>query len=86
MRSGPELRSILTDKNGKLQNNKSDGDGNIDGKNPVYTKPNRTHSSPHPTVLNNVDGPIISSNEVVNIALCENEIPVSFYSEPDWKF
>ena len=49
----------------------------------LMAKPNRTHSSPHPTVLNNVDGPIISSNEVVNIALCENEIPVSFYSEPD---
>ena len=27
----------------------------------------------------------ISSDQVVNIAPCENEIPVSFYSEPDWE-
>ena len=33
----------------------------------------------------NVDGSTISSDEVVNIAPCENEIPVSFYSEPDWE-
>lgn len=64
---------------------KSDSHGKIDGNSPAHTKPDRTHCLPHPAVLNNVDGPTISPNEVVNIALCINEIPVSFYSEPDWE-
>lgn len=76
MRSDPELWSVLTDKNDRPQNNESDSDGKIDGNSPAHTKPDRTHCLPHPVVLNNVDGPTISPNEVVNVALCINEIPV----------
>ena len=42
-------------------------------------------SLPFPTVMHNIDGPNISSSEVVNIAPREGQIPVSFTSEPDWE-
>ena len=33
----------------------------------------------------NKNGPNISSDEIVNIAPGEGQIPVSFYTEPDWE-
>ena len=42
-------------------------------------------SLPFPTVMHNVDGPNISSSEIVNIAPGESQIPVSFTSEPNWE-
>ena len=41
-------------------------------------------SSHFPTVMDNVDEPNISPNEIVNIAPGEGQIPVSFTSEPNW--
>ena len=40
---------------------------------------------PYPTVLQNIDGPDISVDDVVNIAPGEGQIPVSFTSEPNWE-
>ena len=40
---------------------------------------------PFPTVLQNIDGPDISVDDVVNIAPAEGQLPVSFTSEPNWK-
>ena len=35
--------------------------------------------------MNNVDGPIISPSEIVNIARGESQIPVSFTLETNWE-
>ena len=35
--------------------------------------------------MNNVDGPIISPSEIVNIACGESQIPVSFTLETNWE-
>ncbi|XP_066924610.1 uncharacterized protein [Clytia hemisphaerica] len=60
------------------------------------------NNSSQPTMLYNITGAtisseeaidishkqsasVVSSDEILNIAPCENEIPVSFYSEPDWE-
>ena len=42
-------------------------------------------SLPFPTVMHNIDGPNISSSEIVNITPEEGQIPVSFTSEPNWE-
>ena len=42
-------------------------------------------SSHFPTVMDNVDEPNISPNEIVNIAPGEGQIPVSFTLEPYWE-
>ena len=38
---------------------------------------------PFPTVMHNIDGPNISSSEIVNVTSREGQIPVSFMPEPD---
>lgn len=35
--------------------------------------------------MHNIDGPNIPANEVVSIAPGEEQLPVLFTSEPDWK-
>ena len=85
--SDPELWKLLTDENAK--NNDSgdiiDSDDEIDGNDHTKEKEQRISSGLHPTVLHNVDGPNISPSDIVNIAPGENQIPVSFTSEPDWE-
>ena len=102
LRSDPELWSLLTDKNAPLQNDESDSDDNIEGNDHKLEKQINEKGSSQPTLLYNIDGAMISSEEaisiahkqssseissdqIVNIAPCENEVPVSFYSEPDWE-
>ncbi|XP_066930030.1 uncharacterized protein [Clytia hemisphaerica] len=103
LRSDPELWRLLTDKNAKPQDDESDSDDNIEGNNNDLEKQISDKGSSQPTLLYNIDGAMISSNEaveithrqslsseissdqIVNIAPCENELPVSFYSEPDWE-
>ena len=77
--------SLLTDKSAKTHDDESDSNYEINGNTYVHEKLERSHCSLHPIVLYNVDGPTISSTEVVNIAPCENEIPVSFYLESAWE-
>ena len=38
-----------------------------------------------PTALQRVDGPTIDTNEILNIAPSEGQIPVSVRSEPNWE-
>ena len=45
----------------------------------------KTPSLPFPTVMHNIDGPNISSCEIVNITPGEGQIPVSFTLEPSWE-
>ena len=40
---------------------------------------------PFLTVMHNIDGPNISSSEIVNITPGEGQISVSFTSEPNWE-
>ncbi|XP_066926640.1 uncharacterized protein [Clytia hemisphaerica] len=102
LRSDPELWSLLTDKNAQPQEDESDSDDNIEGNDHNLERQMKNSNSSQPTLLYDIDGATISSDnaidiahqqsttditsdQVVNIAPCENEIPVSFYSEPDWE-
>ena len=51
----------------------------------AYEEEKRLSSVPFQTALHNVDGPNISTDEIVNIAPGEGLIPVSFTSEPNWE-
>ena len=42
-------------------------------------------SLPFRNGMHNIDGPNISSSEIVNIAPGEDQIPVSLTSEPNWE-
>ena len=46
-------------------------------------KKRRKNQVPLPTVMHNVDDPIISPNEVLNIAPGERQLPILFILEPD---
>ncbi|XP_066930953.1 uncharacterized protein [Clytia hemisphaerica] len=102
LRSDPELWSLLTDKNAQPPEDESDSDDNIEGNDHNLERQMKNSNSSQPTLLYDIDGATISSDnaidiahqqsttditsdQVVNIAPCENEIPVSFYSEPDWE-
>lgn len=39
----------------------------------------------HPIVIHNLDCPNIYPSQIVNIALAEDQIPVSHTNEPDWE-
>ena len=86
-RSYPVLWRFLIDKNARESNNsdQTDGDNDIDGNDKFKERELRESSSPFPTVMYNIDGPNISSSEIVNIAPGEGQIPVSFTSEPNWE-
>ena len=84
-RSDPELWNLLTDENAKSQqsDDQTDSDENIDGNDPIKEKQKNMSAVPHPTVMHNIDGPNISTSEIVNIAPGEGQIPVSFTSGPN---
>ena len=72
-----------TDKNARESNNSDQTDSNddIEGNNKFKERELKESSPPFPTVMYNVDGPIISPSEFVNIPSEEGQIPVSFTSE-----
>ena len=72
-----------TDKNARESNNSDQTDSNddIEGNNKFKERELKESSPPFPTVMYNVDGPIISPSEFVNIPPEEGQIPVSFTSE-----
>ena len=63
----------------------TDSDDDIEGINKLKEREMKMSSLPFPTVMHNIDGPNISSSEIVNIAPGEGQIPVSFASEPNWE-
>ncbi|XP_066911966.1 uncharacterized protein [Clytia hemisphaerica] len=83
------------------QDVESDSDDNIEGNDKNHEKQIKDNNSSQPTLMYDIEGANItseqaieiahkqpasvSSDEIVNIAPCENEMPVSFYSEPDWE-
>ena len=81
----PVLWKLLTDKNARESSNsdQTDSDDDIEGNNKFKERELKESSSPSPTVMYNVDGPNLSPSEVVNIAVGECQISISFTSEPN---
>ena len=77
----------MTDKNAWEANNSDqiDSDDYIGGKDKFKERVLKESSSPFQTVMYNIDGPNISSSEIVNIAHGKSQIPVSFASKPNWE-
>ena len=83
----PVLWRLLTGKNAIEFNNSDeiDSDDDIDGNDKVKERELKESSLPFPAIMYNIDGPNISSSEIVNIAPGEGQIPVSFTLEPYWE-
>ena len=82
----PLLWSALTNENACLDENlETDSDEEIEGNNAAHEKEFHKSSVPFPTVLQNIYGPELSVDDVVNIAPVEGQIPVSFTSESNWE-
>ena len=77
----------MTDKNAWESNSSDqiDSDDDTGGKDKFKERVLKESSSPFPAVMYNIDGPNISSSEIVNIAPGKSQIPVSFASEPNWE-
>ena len=56
-----------------------------EGNEKVKGREMKMSSLPFPNGMHNIDGPNISSSEIVNIAPGEGQIPVSLTSEPNWE-
>ena len=85
--SDPEFWKLMTNDNSKefSIDHQTDSDDDIEGNNKLKEREMKMSSLPFPTVMHNIDGPNISSSEIVNIAPGEGQIPVSFASEPNWE-
>ena len=59
----------------------TDSDDYIESNNKLKEREMKMSSLPFPTMMYNIDGPNISSSEIVNIAPREGQIPVSFTPE-----
>ena len=82
----PQLWSMLTDENAVLQIDKLDSEDEIEDNNKNAEIEQQIYCQSQPTLLQNIDGPELPNlANQVDVAPCENEIPVSFYSEPDWE-
>jgi len=82
----PQLWSMLTDENAVLQIDKLDSEDEIEDNNKNAKIEQQIYCQSQPTLLQNIDGPELPNlANQVNVAPCENEIPVSFFSEPDWE-
>ena len=82
----PFLWSALTNENACLDENfEIDNDEEIEGNNAAHEKEFHKSSVPFPSVLQNIDGPELSVDGVVNIAPAEGQITMSFTSEPNWE-
>ena len=62
-----------------------DSDEEIEGKDHAKKEQIRKSFGLTPTVMPNVHGPNISSADILNSAPGQNQIPVSFTSEPNWE-
>ena len=60
-------------------------DDEIEGNDHAYEREKRKTHIEYPTVMHDIDGPNISAEEVLNIAPCENQIPTSSRTEPNWE-
>ena len=81
------LWRFLTDKNARESNNSDQtvSDHDIDGNYKFEERELKESSSTFPPVMYNVDGPNISSSDIVIVAPGESQIPVSFTLELDWE-
>ena len=83
--SDPELWKLLTSENDEESNidDQTDSDDNIEGNDKLKEREMKMSFLPFPTVMHNIDGPNISSSEIINIAPEDCQIPVSFTAEPN---
>ena len=81
------LWRFLTDKNARESSNSDQtvSDHDIDGNYKFEERELKESSSTFPPVMYNVDGPSISSSDIVIVAPGEGQIPVSFTLELDWE-
>ena len=77
---------MLTDENVVLQIDKLDSEDEIEDNKKNAKIEQQIYCQSQSTLLQNIDGPELPNlANQVNVAPCENEIPVSFFSEPDWE-
>ena len=83
----PELRGLLTNKNGRDSNNSNQtaSDDDIDGNDKFKERELKESSSHFLILIHNIDGRNISVCENVNKAPGEGHIALSFSSEPNWE-
>ena len=74
----PETWDMLTNPNAECQNYETDSDEELERTRHEIEK--RTTTNVFPTALQNKDGPDIDTNEILNIAPGEGQIPVSVRS------
>ena len=84
--SDQELWDILTNENAKHDKaDITDSDEEIEGNDSAVKKEQRESVFPCPKLLHGINGTSLRPGKVLNIAPCENQIPVSFTQEPDWE-
>ena len=66
-----------------MLSNETDSDDELESNGRTIEK--RTTTNCFPTALQNIDGPEIDTNEILNIAPGEGQVPVSVRSEPNWE-
>ena len=82
-KSDPALWKLLTDENAKNPDSDNEmilSDGEIEDNNHVKEE---QMTNVFATVMHNIHGPNISSADILNLAPGENQIPVSFTSQPN---
>ena len=79
----PETWDMLTNPNAACENYETDSDEELERNGRELEK--KTTTNAFPTALQNKEGPEIDTNEILNIAPGEGQIPVSVRSEPDWE-
>ena len=82
--SDPELWELLTDEKAKSKTvEETDSEEDVGSSNNTTENQSKMSSIPCPTVLHEIDRPSVSQNQIINVALGEGNIPVSFSSEPN---
>ena len=84
--SDPELWGILTNENHRTVSGEvNDSDEENQDIDQNHEKELRDAYVSYPTALQNIDGPSVSANQVLNIAPGEGQIPVYVNTEPNWE-
>ena len=81
--SDPVTWNMLTNPEADILSDETDTEDELE--NTRQTLEKRTTMNCFPTALQRVDGPSIDTNEILNIAPSEGQIPVSARSEPNWE-
>ena len=80
----PELWQLLTSQNVPIDEQSADSDEEVCSS-AAQEQIHNADLASMPTVMHNIDGPSITTSDVVNIAPGEGQIPVSIDNQPDWE-